>query len=279
MAIRVCPLCQAEFLEFKNTCTHCGVALLDPSEDVDIRLLEDDEQVVYDLSAWPIDAQTDTSMLFAESGLPHLWDGTDLIVPAAHEASADKLLERIEDQHGLVDAEEREMLAEEAAEQAGATDTEDGAGLTEYDLSDWPTSQRMELVERLVELGIQHHWEDECLVVPTARDEEVDGILDEMDPEGGDGELNLAMEPREVASVLFLAAERMRKGKVDANRFRELTEALDAAEPSRAPFGVEPHVWVQILELGEDLADAVADDTDDIESIAGNLYDLLRPLI
>ena len=74
MSIRVCPLCQAEFLEYKNTCTHCGVALVDPSEDVDIRLLEDDEQVVYDLSGWPIDAQTDTSMLLAESGLPHLWD-------------------------------------------------------------------------------------------------------------------------------------------------------------------------------------------------------------
>ena len=35
----------------------------------------------------------------------------------------------------------------------------------------------------------------------------------------------------------------------------------------------------QMLELGEDLADAVADDTDAVEEIAANLYALLRPLI
>lgn len=281
MAIRVCPLCQAEFLEFKNTCTHCGVALVDPTEDVDIRLLEDDEQVVYDLSAWPIDAQTDTSMLFAESGLPHLWDGTDLIVPAAHEESADRLLERIEDDHGLVSAEEREMLADQAADEAGAADSESGEGLTEYDLADWPTSRRMELVERLVELGIQHHWEDECLVVPTGRDEEVDSILDDMDPDGMDTRIEdrETMDPREIASVLFLTADRMRKGKVDANRFSELLAALDASEPSQPPFGVAAAVWMQVLELGEELADAVADDADEIEEIALNLYNVLRPII
>ena len=34
-----------------------------------------------------------------------------------------------------------------------------------------------------------------------------------------------------------------------------------------------------MLELGEDLADAVAEDTDEIEEVASNLYALLRPLI
>lgn len=277
MAVRTCPLCQAEFLDFKNTCTHCGVALVDPTEDVDIRLLEDDEQVIYDLSVWPIDAQTDTAMLFAESGLPHLWDGTDLIVPAVHEESADRLLERVEDEHGLVDAEERDMLAEETAEDAGSADSELD-GLTDYPLDGWTTAQRMELVERLVESGIKHHWEGDTLVVPTSRDEEVDDILDEMDPSGIEREDGVAMEAREVASILFLTAERMRKGKVDANKYAELLDALGAADPSRPPFGVEPKVWEQAIELGEDLADAVADDTDDIESIATSLHDLLRPL-
>jgi hypothetical protein len=283
MAVRVCPLCQAEFLEFKNTCTHCGVALIDPSEDVDIRLLEEDEQVVYDLSAWPIDAQTETSMLFAESGLPHQWDGTDLIVPEIHETSADRLLERIEDQFGLVSDEERDMLAEESAEQS---DEEPGSGVygrdTEYDLSDWPTSRRMEMVERLVELGVPHHWDDECLVVPTTRESEVDGILDEMG-EGVEGApaapAGERIESSTVASMLFLAAERMRKGKVDARTYGDLLENLEGADGNQPPFGWDPKVWEQALELGDDLADAVAEDTDEIEEIASTLYALLRPLI
>ena len=280
MSIRVCPLCQAEFLEFKNTCTHCGVALVDPNEDIDIRLLDEDEQVIYDLSAWPLDAQTDTSMLFAESGLPHQWDGTDLIVPAVHEPAADRMLERIEDQYGLVDAEEREMLAEQDAEDVDPESVGDSSGgETEFALDGWDAGRRMELVERLVELGIAHHWEDELLIVPTDRDDEVEAVLDEMDGIEPDPGPRANLDPAVIASTLFLTAERMRKGKVDAAKYAELLEALDAAEPALPPFGFDPNVWMQALELGEDLADAVAEDTDEIEEIAGSLYDLLRPLI
>ena len=280
MSIRVCPLCSAEYLDFKESCNHCGVALVEPGEDIDIRLLDEDEQVVYDLSAWPIDAQTETAIAFAESGLPHLWDGTDLIIPEVHEESADRMLERIEDQFDLVEEEEREMLAEEDAESAGPGSVgETSGGDTEFPLDGWDSSRRMELVERLVELSVPHHWEGELLVVPTDRDEDVEAILDEMDGIEPRSEPSSHIDPAEIASVLFLTAERMRKGKVDATKYAELLEALDAAEPAQPPFGVDPNLWMQMLELGEDLADAVADDTDAVEEIAANLYALLRPLI
>ncbi|CAB4820251.1 MAG: hypothetical protein F2737_10695 [Actinobacteria bacterium] len=280
MSIRVCPLCSAEYLDFKESCNHCGVALVEPGEDIDIRLLDEDEQVVYDLSAWPIDAQTETAIAFAESGLPHLWDGTDLIIPEVHEESADRMLERIEDQFDLVEGEEREMLAEEDAESAGPGSVgETSGGDTEFPLDGWDSSRRMELVERLVELSVPHHWEGELLVVPTDRDEDVEAILDEMDGIEPRSEPSSHIDPAEIASVLFLTAERMRKGKVDATKYAELLEALDAAEPAQPPFGVDPNLWMQMLELGEDLADAVAEDTDEIEEVASNLYALLRPLI
>ncbi|MSW20677.1 MAG: hypothetical protein F2873_07240, partial [Actinobacteria bacterium] len=271
MSIRVCPLCSAEYLDFKESCNHCGVALVEPGEDIDIRLLDEDEQVVYDLSAWPIDAQTETAIAFAESGLPHLWDGTDLIIPEVHEESADRMLERIEDQFDLVEGEEREMLAEEDAESAGPGSVgETSGGDTEFPLDGWDSSRRMELVERLVELSVPHHWEGELLVVPTDRDEDVEAILDEMDGIEPRSEPSSHIDPAEIASVLFLTAERMRKGKVDATKYAELLEALDAAEPAQPPFGVDPNLWMQMLELGEDLADAVAEDTDEIEEVASN---------
>lgn len=117
------------------------------------------------------------------------------------------------------------------------------------------------------------------LVVPTPRENEVDGILDEMEGVDTGAVSGEVIEPAEIASTLFLVADRMRKGKVDAERYSRLCEVLESAEPARVPYGWDPGVWQQALELAEDLADAVADDTDEIESAATALYDLLRPLI
>lgn len=296
MSIRVCPLCQAEFLDFKTACTHCGVALVDPTEDIDFALLDDDDKVIYDLSGWPIDAQTDASMMLAESGLPHRWDGTDLVVLADHEDAADQMLERIEDEYGLRDGDgdddddgedEDDADAErDGAEQAGeSADTPDE---TEYELPNWPTTRRMELVERLVELHIPHRWEGDLLVVPTAREALVDEVLDEI--EGGDGfgvtfgvggsvAGSDELSPAAVLSALFLAAERLRKGKVDASNYGELIDSLEGANPERPPFGIEPSVWGRAIELGDELADAVAEDAEGFEEIAEQLFVLLRPLV
>lgn len=310
MSIRVCPLCQAEFLDFKTTCTHCGVALVDPTEDIDFALLDDDDKVIYDLSGWPIDAQTDTSMMLAESGLPHRWDGTDLIVLADHEDAADQMLERIEDEYGLSDADDSDSDDDDDVDggradgdddddtvQATGTrggnadrsgDSGDTPDETEYELPNWPTVRRMELVERLVELHIPHRWEGDLLVVPTVREALVDEVLDEV--EGGDAfDLDLGasasavsgeeLSPAAVLSALFLAAERLRKGKVDASSYGELIDSLEGANPERPPFGIESSVWGRAIELGDELADAVADDAEGFEEIAEQLFVLLRPLV
>ena len=172
------------------------------------------------------------------------------------------------------------MLGEEAAEarvDAGVTEgSEDSSGgETEFDLAGWTVAQRMELVERLVELHIPHRWEGPLLVVPTVRDDEVEALTDEA--EGVDAEAEV-IEPREAASLMFLAAQRMRKGKVSADQYGELLRAIEGARPGRPPFGVDTAVWGQILALADDLADAVAEDSDELESIASELYETLRPL-
>ena len=180
---------------------------------------------------------------------------------------------------GLVSAEEREMLAEQSDESADPDSAGDSAGgHTEYDLIGWDTARRAELVSRLVEVGITHHWEDDMLVVPTVREVDVDAIFDEMGEGDGSG-VRSDLGPTEIASTLFLVAERMRKGKIDAERHERLLEAVGSADPSRAPYGWDAAVWQQALALGAELAEAVADDTDDVESIAGSLFALLRPLI
>jgi hypothetical protein len=275
MAIRVCPLCQAEFLEFKTVCSHCNVALLDPEADVDPRSLDADDQVVYELGGWPLDAQGDAAQALAESGIPHIWDGTDVVMPLTHEAAADVLLERIEREYGL------------HADDENADDDDepgDGSGETEYDVTAWPTPRRIELVEKLVELSVPHRWEGDLLLVPTHLEDTVDDVLDEMEGgslanlndevDEGDG-----MEPAEALSTLFLAGERMRKGKVDVDVYGSLLAVLEGSDEEVPPYGFEPKIWEKALELGEDLADAVAEDTDEIEQLADELYHLLRPYV
>ena len=280
MAIRVCPLCQAEFLEFKSICSHCNVALLDPDDDTDPRHLDPDDQVVYELSAWPLDAQAEAAQVLAESGIPHVWQGTDVVMPLVHEAAADLLLEQVERTHGLDDSED------EGADDGEDDEADDGAAAreTEYDMTAWPTPRRMELVGRLVEMSVPHRWEGDLLLVPTNLEGSVDDLLDDMEDgtlaaEDGDGEGAGRLDPAEALSGLFLAAERMRKGKVDVDIYGGLLTTLEASGPERPPYGLDPNIWDKALELGEDLADAVADDTDDVEPLASELFDLLRPFV
>ncbi len=280
MTIRVCPLCQAEFLEFKTVCSHCGVALIDPDADTDPRYLDGDDQVVYDLSEWPLDAQSDAAQILAESGIPHVWQGTDVLMPLIHESAADRLLEGVEKAHGLEDGGTSEIT------DADGPAVADASGETEYDLSAWPTPQRMELVEKLVELSVPHRWEGDLLIVSTNLEDTVDDVLDEM--EGGNvatlgDEVEIAeeddLDPAAVLTGLFLASERMRKNKVDVDIYGGLLESLEMSDPERPPYGFDPKIWEKALELGEDLADAVAADTDEVDQLADELFQLLRPFV
>jgi hypothetical protein len=282
MAIRVCPLCQAEFLETRSVCTHCDVTLIAIDDDTDPRQLDPDDQVVYDLSSWPLDATSEAAQVLAESGIPHVWEGDEVIMPLVHEAAADRLLEVIEEQFGLV-------AADADGEEAPADATPGSE--TEYDLALWPAHQRMDLVGRLVELGVPHRWEGDLLVVPTSLERSVDGVLDEFEgTERGDdtGDLDAdlddeddaaELDPAEALSALFLAAERMRRKRADLDSYGALLECLELSSPDRAPYGVDGRLWARALELGERLADAVAEDTDEVPTLAGELFDLVRPFV
>jgi len=277
MAIRVCPLCQAEFLEIRELCTHCNVALIDLDDDTDPRALSPDEQVVYDLAQWPLDAVSDAAQVLAESGIPHVWDGSEVILPLIHEAAADRLFEEVEERFGL----------DSADEDVTSPNGEVPQGETEYDMAAWPAHRRMELVSRLVELGVPHRWEGDLLVVATSLESAVDGLLDDIDDvdedddadEDEDDDEAEMVDPAEVLSGLFLAAERLRRKRADVDTYGGLLACLEVSSEAHPPYGVDGRVWGKALEVGERLADAVADDAEDTEQIADELHTLLRPYV
>ena len=85
MANRVCPVCNAEYLPWVQRCSDCGVALVEPAEAPNPLELPEDEQVVYELGGWPLDKQAAVAEAMAESGIPHAWDGAELVIHLNHE--------------------------------------------------------------------------------------------------------------------------------------------------------------------------------------------------
>ena len=105
MSTRICPVCGADYLDWVETCSTCGVLLVVPAQAPDPLRLPVDQQVVYELGEWPLGMQASAAQVMAESGIPHGWDGTDLVVQLDHEASVDVLLEAVEaEQPGIVGA-------------------------------------------------------------------------------------------------------------------------------------------------------------------------------
>ena len=53
--------------------------------------------------------------------------------------------------------------------------------VTEWELDEWPRETRAELTAMLIEAGIAHRWEDAILIAESAREVDVEEILDEIE--------------------------------------------------------------------------------------------------
>ena len=108
----------------------------------------DTVKVVYDLSSWNFDQQADVAADLAEAGIPHVWDGTDLMVPQEIEARADAVIDALEQRFGITyddsnDGSDGDDLP--STPTATRIDLTDGEACTEYDLADWSALDRTTL--------------------------------------------------------------------------------------------------------------------------------------
>jgi hypothetical protein len=299
----VCEACGTEYEDWATRCPNCGIVLVPAAEAPNPLLLPEEEQVVYELGVWPLDQQADAAAAMAESGIPHAWDGTDLVVHIDHERQVDAIMDEIEREAGLSSAEPTAAEGNGAAgESSDASDGEAGErdsgdrdtgdrGELVYDLSEWTQPQREVLNERLNEGDIPHRWEDdgESLVVASGDEGLVEQILDSvefpdaLDAEEPSAEEGEADEARaELLSELFIAADRLKGSTTDAEAYADLLKAVDEADPELPPYGFPKVVWTQAVDQANDLADLIADEedrTDEAEEQAQQLRDLLRPYV
>jgi hypothetical protein len=272
---QVCPVCGSEYLGWVTKCVECGVALVAPGDAPDPTQLPEEQQVVYELGAWSLDAQAAVAEAMANSGVPHGWLGADLVVHVDHEADVDVIVEEIEAATGQATMYDPDNPGIDRLD-LDHDGTEDEIV---YDLDEWPQDEREELTRRLERGGVPYRWEDDDTLVIASRDEVlVETLLDQVeqhapdadDLEGdGDDEVD-----GELLGELFLAADRLKDQPLDADGLAGLLAVLDEAEATKPPFGVNRSLWAGALGRAEaiaavltgseaSLAAANADDDDD----------------
>jgi hypothetical protein len=241
----------------------------DPRDDVDPLQLPEDEQLVYDLSGWPIDVHAEVAEAMAEAGIGHSWLGTDLVVHDRHEETVDALLAAIERRHGL----------------DGETPVEREPGSeVEYDLTEWDNPARALLTARLIEADVPFRWEGGLLVAAATDEVRVDGVLDAVDDElvAGGGVPPGEEEPGESPlSALFVAVDDLAGHPNDRDAILRLNQLFEQSEAGPVPFGVSPSSWEQILDQVSDLLDLSldAEDIADVKAEALEVREVLRPLV
>ena len=128
----------------------------------------DFENVYYDLSSWTSDQQAELTARLANADIAHAWVESELVVSADHEDLMDTLFDKLEQELGIG-----------VTAVAGGVDESDD--VTEYELDEFNISERRELTEMLIAARVTHRWMETTLIVPTAAEEIVDGLLDEID--------------------------------------------------------------------------------------------------
>lgn len=227
----------------------------------------DTVKVHYDVSAWTVEQRAELAEALAEEEIAHVWESADgvdeLVVPEEQEEAADALFARLEEALGPfpipLDPSETPV---------------------EYGLDEWPETERRTLTTALVEAGVPHRWDGATLFVPTAAEQVVDALLDDL--EAGTLAVHSSDEdapPDDILSQLFSAADRLAKDPDDHVGRDEVAVIVGVVTPTHAPYGVGGAAWSKIVEavraLGE-LIDEGDASPSDVIGAAQDLRSLVR---
>ncbi len=163
-----------------------------------------------------------------------------------------------------------------------------------YELVDWPVSDRGAVSAALVGVDIPFRWESGLvLVVPGDVEEQVDGLLDEvqaefagpspeaaLDADAEGEEADGGEEAQAAMADLFVAADRLQHEPFDKGIAQDLVDAATAVGESLPPFGIERPVWRGIQTMATAVVTALeADEDEQIVSTARELRDFLRDFV
>ncbi len=259
-----CFQCGQEYVEGVELCVECGVATIDrlptPAEMVGD---ETDTQIAYELHEWSPEGRLAVETLLLDGGVVHGWQGPTLIVREADETVVDALIDR--------------------AEQATRPTLDPDDELIGYSLEHHDDEARARLWTLLDLAGVAYSLDEgDELLVNEADEDTVDEIFEQV-AAGPDDTYRFGpgvegIDPTEVVSALFLAADRLQRGVPDRRAVDAFREADDLAREISLPFGFQARFWRATLDTAEELRAALDGGSPDDDAVAETATRLRRQL-
>jgi hypothetical protein len=236
-----------------------------PGFDIDFDPNDPDQvKVHYNLSGWGIEQRAELAETLAERGVPHVWEGEELVVPEEIEDAVDALFDELEAEIGPFPV---PLDADEPS--------------TEFGLDEWPMGDIETLKQSLVEAEIPHTWEGRTLLVAQDAEHVVDDLLD-------------AIEAGEVASIdeeaeapdgalhdLHAMADRLRRDPSHGASRTKLLELVPQLSPNVPPFGLAVGSWKTIVERANALVRGYEEgaEPEELSLAAEELVGVCRPWV
>jgi hypothetical protein len=236
-----------------------------PAFDVDFDPNDPDQtKVHYNLTGWSLDQRAELAETLAEVGVPHIWEGEELVVPEAIEGAVDAMFDELEAEIGPFPV---PLL--------------DGAPSTEFGLDEWPFGDVETLKEALVEAEIPHTWEGRTLLVAQDAEHVVDDLLDAIEA-GEVASLDEDVEaPDGALHDLYVAADRLARDSAHAAGRTTILQLTPQLSPTAPPFGLAVRTWASIVERAQALVALFEDgaDHEQLEEAADELRTVCRPWV
>jgi hypothetical protein len=240
-----------------------------PGFDIDFDPLDPEQvKVHYNLTGWSFEQRAELAETLAERGVPHIWEGDELVVPEQIEADVDAIFDALEREIGpfpvpLLD------------------DDDDGEGVTEFDLADWPAADVEMLQRSLNEAEIPHRWDARSLVVARDAERTVDDLLDAIEA----GEVAVldddAVAPDGALDDLYVHADRLARDSTDGASRKALLTLVPTLSGDVPPYGLAIRAWATIVGRAQALTEFVDEgaEPDTISAAADDLRTDCRPYV
>ena len=132
--------------------------------------------------------------------------------------------------------------------------------ITEWELDEWSQETRRELTALLVEAEIAHRWNETVLLAASAREIEVEEILDEienLESEIDEQDDDQGQADDKVMSQLLAVSQKIARDPGDTGAVATLERILEEVDGASAPSDIGDSVWRQIKDLGSQVEDAL----------------------
>jgi hypothetical protein len=239
-----------------------------PAYDFDFDPNDPDQvKVHYNLTGWSFEQRAELAETLAERGVPHVWEGDELVVPEQIEGDVDRLFDELEHEIGPFPV---PLLDDEGDE-----------GVTEFELDEWPPGDIDLLKQSLVDAEIPHRWSGRTLLVAGDAEHTVDDLLDAIES-GETASLDESAEaPDGALQDLYVFADRLARDSADASARQSLRSLVDELDPAAPPFGLAVRAWGVIVEHARRVVTAVDEGSEPevIATAADELRTVSRPYV